>query len=91
LGKADLCRKIARGDVAPEAIDAEGVLSGLEIDNPLLTQFGSSIQKIKKLVIEKRGGLTKMEEATLRNSEVVKDLYEDVMNLKKRLNYFLSN
>ena len=90
-GNNDLYRKIARGDVAPEAIDTQGLLNMQEIGNPLLTQFGSSIQKIKKLVMEKKGGLLKVEEATLRNSEVVKELYEDVMDLKKRLNYFLSN
>jgi len=46
-GDNTLFNKIARGDVAPEAMTASEVLRDEEIDNPLLCQFSSSMLTIR--------------------------------------------
>ena len=49
-GDESLFNKIARGDVAPEAYAASELLRDDEIDNPLLTQFSSSIISIRDVL-----------------------------------------
>jgi hypothetical protein len=87
----DLFRKIARGDVSPDAINCHGILKNEEMMNPLLTQFGASICKLKEVVCEQETEMREIEESTKSNSESISELYGEVMDLKKRLNYFLSN
>lgn len=81
-GFTSLARKIASGEVAPEAVEAIGVLNEEELKNPLLTQFALKVQGVRGITTFLEGKMEQLAAAVQPQQSTFDDINSIIGNVR---------
>lgn len=81
-GFISLARKIASGEVCPEAVEAIGVLNEDELKNPLLTQFALKVQSIRGITTFLEDKMMRLATAVEPQQSTFEDIHSTVGSIR---------